>query len=280
MEQVGIGRTAEIMEVDDSRVLKLFYPHISHKAVEREYKINLLLSDNFKSRPAVYEMITRDGRPGIVYQKVDGVDLGRYMLKNIFRLARVVDDFSSLHCEINEVQLDGDIGDVSVLVEGIRHCPFTDDYEKNLIVSFLQAVESRQLCHGDFHPENVLVDSGGKLWVIDWLTAFTCNPFFDIARTWYLLRYGVSPLPKPFYLDLLDKAGKVFISDRYLNHRIKDERGHNLFVCYLYIVLLLRRTEGIDTENRTLDKLLKRHRKKAVLIMKKTAGIDDYGGLQ
>ena len=39
-----------------------------------------------------------------------------------------------------------------------------------------------KLCHGDFHPGNVLLTEKGAV-VIDWMTASICNPWADMART-------------------------------------------------------------------------------------------------
>jgi aminoglycoside phosphotransferase (APT) family kinase protein len=43
------------------------------------------------------------------------------------------------------------------------------------------------LCHGDFHPGNVMLDGSREL-VIDWHDASCGNPAADVARTWLLLR--------------------------------------------------------------------------------------------
>jgi aminoglycoside phosphotransferase (APT) family kinase protein len=49
-----------------------------------------------------------------------------------------------------------------------------------------------RLCHGDFHPDNVLLTARGPL-VIDWMTAAQGHPAADVARTRLLLTIGDPP---------------------------------------------------------------------------------------
>ncbi len=48
----------------------------------------------------------------------------------------------------------------------------------------------RAVCHGDFHPLNVLVDVGISVGVIDWTDACIADPHLDIGRTTML--YGLA----------------------------------------------------------------------------------------
>jgi aminoglycoside phosphotransferase (APT) family kinase protein len=46
-----------------------------------------------------------------------------------------------------------------------------------------------RLCHGDFHPANVLLTASGPV-VIDWVDATRGHPLADVARTLVILRLG------------------------------------------------------------------------------------------
>ncbi|MFF4271194.1 phosphotransferase family protein [Streptomyces sp. NPDC001536] len=45
------------------------------------------------------------------------------------------------------------------------------------------------LLHGDLHRENLVIDSGGRLWAIDWELALLGDPLYDLATHLYLMRY-------------------------------------------------------------------------------------------
>ncbi|MBP2115043.1 phosphotransferase [Paenibacillus silagei] len=51
--------------------------------------------------------------------------------------------------------------------------------------------DGEKLCHGDFHPDNILMDS--KLWVIDWMTGVRGNPAADVARSVIMFSIGSMP---------------------------------------------------------------------------------------
>lgn len=45
-----------------------------------------------------------------------------------------------------------------------------------------------KVCHGDFHPGNVIVDRDGRLHIVDWSHATQGNGSADAARTYLLFR--------------------------------------------------------------------------------------------
>jgi aminoglycoside phosphotransferase (APT) family kinase protein len=49
--------------------------------------------------------------------------------------------------------------------------------------------DGENICHGDFHPANVLITEQGPM-VIDWMTASTGSPWTDVARTSLILSIG------------------------------------------------------------------------------------------
>ena len=46
----------------------------------------------------------------------------------------------------------------------------------------IQLPDGDQLCHGDFHPANVLATPQGEV-IIDWIDATRGNPLADLARS-------------------------------------------------------------------------------------------------
>jgi aminoglycoside phosphotransferase (APT) family kinase protein len=48
--------------------------------------------------------------------------------------------------------------------------------------------EPRAVCHGDFHPYNILMGPGGVTGVLDWPHAVVADPAFDVATTLTILK--------------------------------------------------------------------------------------------
>lgn len=55
-----------------------------------------------------------------------------------------------------------------------------------------QMPDGDRLCHGDFHPGNILT-SDREAFLIDWINAGRGDPAGDVARTNLLLKLGTPP---------------------------------------------------------------------------------------
>ena len=68
--------------------------------------------------------------------------------------------------------------------------------DKNMeIISHLERLpDGDTLCHGDFHPGNIMITHDGKIKVIDFMNLCRGPREYDVARTYYLI--GYSRLPK------------------------------------------------------------------------------------
>jgi hypothetical protein len=79
--------------------------------------------------------------------------------------------------------------------DGLRYsigrAPHLAEPQREQILKLLETLsEGQALCHGDFHPGNVLISARGPV-VIDWMTASLGSPWADVARTSMILTIGV-----------------------------------------------------------------------------------------
>ena len=89
------------------------------------------------------------------------------------------------------------------------------------LLDWLRARQPRQsataICHGDFHPQNILVDGGRVTGVLDWPNAIVADPMFDVASTLNILSFvsaGITSLPAP--VRWLLRAAQPLLARRYL----------------------------------------------------------------
>lgn len=69
------------------------------------------------------------------------------------------------------------------LLRRISAVGFLSDKVKGSLYDYFHTLEEEyQLCHGDFHPENVFI-SDGKFVVFDWSTATIGSKYSDVAHT-------------------------------------------------------------------------------------------------
>lgn len=192
-ELIGQGRTAEVYTWGEGRVLKLFYPDWPLGAIDRESRISQVIQENGLAAPLVEGVVRLEGRLGIVYEWIEGPSMLRELSQKPWTFTRVARQFAELHLSMHRClcaefpsqreQMVGRIQDSSLLSAAL----------KSRVLERLERLpDGNAVCHGDFHPDNILVSPRGPV-VIDWMGATRGHPLADVATTALLLR--ISDLP-------------------------------------------------------------------------------------
>lgn len=177
-KQIGVGNTANVYEWEDDKVLKLFHEGYPYEAVIKEYSNAIAIRDLEFLKPKAHDMILYDNRNGIIYDKLKGESLLDWVLRtgNISMCSYYM---SKLHKEI----IHNDIQDVPNYKNFLRyHIPSTlsDNERNNLLDMIDKLADGNTLCHGDFHPGNILI-SEGIIYVIDFMNVCHGNYLYDVA---------------------------------------------------------------------------------------------------
>ena len=85
--------------------------------------------------------------------------------------------------------------------------------------------ERRVICHGDFHPQNILMADGRVTGVIDWPNVIVADPAADVAATRVILGLvpvGLMGVP-PALSGLVEIARRILVA-RYLRGYRRRQR--------------------------------------------------------
>lgn len=185
---IAYGRTAEIYAWPEGQVLKLFYDWFALESIEYEAQIAQAVHSSGLPVPAVGEIIRLNDRNGLIYQRVQGKAMGETLSRRPWRILRYARRMAELHVEMHASTLQVHIpAQRQKLIHKIRHAgPLPAHLQAKTMTALETMPDGDQVCHGDFHPGNILMTSQGEI-IIDWIDASRGNPLADLARTTILI---------------------------------------------------------------------------------------------
>ena len=192
---IGLGRTAEIYAWGDDRALKLYHAGWPAATAEHEAEINRVVAALGVPAPAVDGVLALDGRAGVLFERLVGPSLLHQVAARPWMLVHAVHIFTDLHLAMHapEVASRDLPSQRELLARRIRDAsPVPDRVRETALRRLEQLPEGHALCHGDYHPDNVLVTPRGPI-IVDWVSASRGHPLADVAQTELLLRIGEPP---------------------------------------------------------------------------------------
>jgi uncharacterized protein (TIGR02172 family) len=196
-ELIGEGNTAEVYAWGEKEILKLFRQNFYIEGIEREYRTSKEIERLGIPVPKAGIMIELEGRNGITYERIIGSSMLSQIMKKPFTGGKFAKDLAELHYQIHKCKGEGLPNYKEVLEWNIRHAELLTDIEKFAILNQLEQLpEGEALCHGDFHPGNIMTKEE-KSYVLDWMTAAVGNPCADVARTVLLIKDAALPEGMP-----------------------------------------------------------------------------------
>jgi len=247
------GRTAEVYAWRDHEIIKLFYAWCSPQWVQQELKIGQAMTTMPLPTPRLLDSVEMDGRLGIVYERVTGSSMLKVANTKPWLLFRMARQFAELHTLIHR-QNGGDLPSLlptlNAAVDGAESLPPAVKQAVQKITITLP--DGHALCHGDFHPDQVLLTNNGPV-IIDWMTAQQGHPLADVARTAVLLTVGQVPYAGVAMRAFVNLWRGVFRC-AYLTHyfRLNPHFSRDTLQTWMIPVATARLTEGIPGEKELL----------------------------
>ncbi|WP_440114157.1 phosphotransferase family protein [Paenibacillus sp. QZ-Y1] len=204
--KIGEGGCAEVFEWEDgSKIVKLAKPNTITAALEAELHHCRMASACGLPVPKPYDLVTVEGRAGIVFERIDGETIMHRFVDRAVEQSRmqkpldVTEDFvnaritAQLFHQIHSHSVDHMPSQRDNVKHNIVEAQYLSEAEKAAVIAQLdQLPMKQQLCHGDPNPGNILLRDNDAV-IIDWNNASTGNPEADLAEYIIMIRYAILP---------------------------------------------------------------------------------------
>ncbi|PYI55111.1 phosphotransferase family protein [Paenibacillus flagellatus] len=191
--RIGQGLTAEVFEYGDGCVLKLYRDWVHASSIGFEYEASSIAYGCGLPTPRPCGRLDEEGRSGIVFERANGPTMLDGIRSKPWRLFDYARTFADLHADMHRIEASGLPDRKESFAHDIRRVDRLSDDEKEAVLAVLARLPGgTKLCHGDFHPDNIVLGGGGPQ-VIDWMTAGRGDPASDVARVTVLLRFAALP---------------------------------------------------------------------------------------
>lgn len=250
------GRTADIYLWDDAHILKLYQDWCPPDWADYEARIAGAIHQAGVPSPAVGDTIEISGRRGLIYERLDAPSMLQDMNTRPWTLLKHARALAALQTQIHRQSISGLPSYKDRLRYDIRTTQHLNEELRNKALVLLDALpESRSVCHGDYHPGNVLITKD-RLVVIDWMTACTGSRWTDVARTSLLLSIGAKAAGKqvsPIIRLIVGLFHRTYLN-RYLALVPDREKGLKRWTP---VIAAARLNENITPEREVLLKIVK-----------------------
>jgi aminoglycoside phosphotransferase (APT) family kinase protein len=252
---LATGRTAEIFAWDDGRVLKLFRPGWSMDVAEHEAEVARIIYAAGVPVPRIDELAEVDGRAGIIYERITGPSLLKVLSTRPWRLPAVARTLAEVHAEVHRHTVSGLPCLHEVLARRIQNASSLPADHQQIALAALDSLAAQSgtegaraaLCHGDYHPDNVLLSARGPL-VIDWENAAIGDPHADVARLLLLVRASVASIRSAAGRSMRRAVGSALIALYLRNYRQLLPCDSSRLAAWELPVTAARLAEGISEE--------------------------------
>lgn len=228
----------------------MFRPGWDAREGEHEARAARLAHAAGVGAPAVFGTGAVEGRFAIAYERFGGPPMIEHLVDHPWDGPMLAGRFAERHVAMHEA----DGSTLPDLRDALFHAV---DRAGELATERVVAAARRRIeglggggsiCHGDFHPGNVMLAAAGPA-VIDWVTAAAGQAEADVARTLFLLRDAALDAELPWTdrarLTLLRHAFAVAYGRRYRSLRPLDARRVR---AWRLPILVARLAEGIARE--------------------------------
>jgi Ser/Thr protein kinase RdoA (MazF antagonist) len=186
---IAAGKEAEIFEYGPA-VVKLYNAGMPKRSAFREAAILALVESFGLPVPQVHGVQQFGDRWGVIMSRADGPSFADAVRLRPDHLPAYLQAMALLHRSVHahpgtqfskaKARLAADITTAGILGR-VR--------QDALLDSLARMPDGDRLCHGDFHPLNILGPPGRAI-IVDWPNASCGDPAADVCRSYVLIRHS------------------------------------------------------------------------------------------
>lgn len=193
-EVIANGRTSVVRAYGTGSVIKTLRHGVPDHWVDVEAHLTESVRCLDVPAPEVRDVVVFDGRPSIVFERIDGPSMWQTMVAEPDEIEPLVEVLADVQHQILCAGLPDGVPDFITRLNGkIREAEQLSEIERSEACQLAESLpRGAALLHGDLHPGNVLMGADGPR-VIDWFDAAIGHPVADVVRSSILMR----PVPQP-----------------------------------------------------------------------------------
>ena len=237
--KIGEGNTAEVYEWGADRVIKLFYPGFPASAIEKEYVNAKSVKKLDFDKVHEHGIVSYGNRTGIVYDQLEGESLLDY-LHHTGNIDKAVTMMTGLHNAI----LDQEMFEENILYYkkflNENNTTLSEKEQEFYHEKVSRLPDDSQLCHGDFHPGNIILTAKGPF-VIDFMNICRGPELYDVARTYFLMN-SQFPVSSDGQDDQTEQLRRRLVDGYLASMRVMPEEIED----YLEVIRVARKGEELS----------------------------------
>jgi aminoglycoside phosphotransferase (APT) family kinase protein len=253
LQRIDEGRTAEIFAWDEGRVLKLYRTDFPREWVDWEAKLTRAISEAGVPAPQVFDVLDVEEQRGIIMEWISGPSMITALRANLLNVIRHARLLAELHAQMHERSIPDLPSQHENLKRRIQEAKVSLAIQAAALQRLERLPQGTTLCHGDFHPGNVVLTTHGPR-ILDWPAAVCGNPLGDVARTSLILRL-IEPSQTSFAWTLRlrrDIFHAIYLR-RYLQLR---SVSHAAIEAWLFPMAVARTLENVTYEHENLPRFI------------------------
>ena len=181
-------REHKTLYAQGDKVIKVFDSNYKKSDVLNEARNEALVQENSDLNvPSLSSVSESEEGWCLIRDKVEGVTLAELMQQHPEKMEEYMELFVDLQLQVHKQRVPSIKTLRHKLMDQINSLKEIDATARYELASRLQGMPRHtKLCHGNFTPENIILNENGT-YIVDWVAARQGNASADVGRTYLLL---------------------------------------------------------------------------------------------
>jgi aminoglycoside phosphotransferase (APT) family kinase protein len=204
--QIATGNTADIY-LQEGKIVKLFKEYLPDGEAEYEANKQKIVSSYGLPVPCVYEVTKIEGRQAIIMEYAGGKTIGYRILEDESKAEQYMNLTVDIQLKIHAIEPSGLELISDKLSRKINTASELSETQKAALIKNLGRIPyEKRLCHGDYHPFNLIINEAG-IKIIDWVDASMGDVRADVCSSYLLLSQFSAELANLYLRIYCEKSG-------------------------------------------------------------------------